>query len=519
MGLDSYLEIFTTMFGWSIANTIVAMLFGTGLVWLPFLFMFFSTWVEAFEKGLDEGAVTWMVRKLEVQFYTGLFVFLTCFAASPLTDLSRVSLYFTPPATALNPSPQTATGASTGTTYDTAFSGTPQAAAVPAYWYTVMSLSSGMNSAVRAGVNGGMKDLRMIQDVANIATISNLALRDEIQGFYNECFIPARSRYLRTNPKSVESQAAIATYGDNDVDWMGSHAFRDDPALYPSMHSERRLVDFPFDPNGADADWDTSEPAPQGSRPTCADWWADPNVGLRFKMSEEIGKWGQLKQNIASVLTGMSNDETQDKLAQLALTKTRPNYISPEATMGDERSTWAKIAHAPQEVLGATGAAIEAFVAGAVMMPLITLMTMMQPLILMVIYMFLPLVVWFSGYDLRVLVYGAVGIFTVKFWSVMWFLARWMDDHLIEAMFPDRNLFFDFFVNAGDNNYKRMMLNVALFLLYIGMPAVWTGMMAWVGHRAAGGMAGLMDSAVGFAKSAGKKGVSVASTAISKGRR
>jgi len=66
------------------------MLFGTGLVWLPFLFMFFSTWVEAFEKGLDEGAVTWMVRKLEVQFYTGLFVFLTCFAASPLTDLSRV---------------------------------------------------------------------------------------------------------------------------------------------------------------------------------------------------------------------------------------------------------------------------------------------------------------------------------------------------------------------------------------------------------------------------------------------
>lgn len=51
MGLDSYLEIFTTMFGWSIANTIVSMLFGTGLVWLPFLFMFFSTWVEAFEVG------------------------------------------------------------------------------------------------------------------------------------------------------------------------------------------------------------------------------------------------------------------------------------------------------------------------------------------------------------------------------------------------------------------------------------------------------------------------------------
>lgn len=186
--------------------------------------------------------------------------------------------------------------------------------------------------------------------------------------------------------------------------------------------------------------------------------------------------------------------------------------------MGDERSTWAKIAHAPQEVLGATGAAIEAFVAGAVMMPLITLMTMMQPLVLMVIYMFLPLVVWFSGYDLRVLVYGAVGIFTVKFWSVMWFLARWMDDHLIEAMFPDRNLFFDFFVNAGDNNYKRMMLNVALFLLYIGMPAVWTGMMAWVGVKGAAGIEGMMSSAVALSDKAGRRGVGIAGAAIKKGR-
>ncbi len=60
---------------------------------------------------------------------------------------------------------------------------------------------------------------------------------------------------------------------------------------------------------------------------------------------------------------------------------------------------------------------------------------MMQALVLMGIYMFLPLVVFLSGFDLKAMFYGAVAIFTVKLWAAMWFIAQWVDARLIDSMY------------------------------------------------------------------------------------
>jgi hypothetical protein len=40
-----------------------------------------------------------------------------------------------------------------------------------------------------------------------------------------------------------------------------------------------------------------------------------------------------------------------------------------------------------------------------------------------------------SGYDLKVFFLGALAIFTVKFWAVMWYVANWVDGHLMKAMY------------------------------------------------------------------------------------
>lgn len=196
MGFDFYFEIFMMMFGWLIVNIIVLMLFGIGFVWLFFFFMFFLIWVEVFEKGLDEGVVIWMVCKLEVQVYMGLFVFLICFVVFLLMDFLCVSLYFMLLVIVFNFSLQIVMGVSIGIIYDIVFSGMLQVVVVLVYWYMVMLLFLGMNLVVCVGVNGGMKDLCMIQDVVNIVMIFNLVLCDEIQGFYNECFIFVCSCYL-----------------------------------------------------------------------------------------------------------------------------------------------------------------------------------------------------------------------------------------------------------------------------------------------------------------------------------
>lgn len=47
MQLDSYLEIFTTMYGWAFANIIGEVITGTGLVIIPFAIIIFQSWREA----------------------------------------------------------------------------------------------------------------------------------------------------------------------------------------------------------------------------------------------------------------------------------------------------------------------------------------------------------------------------------------------------------------------------------------------------------------------------------------
>jgi hypothetical protein len=280
MGLDSYLEMFTTLYGWYFASTIVGVLSSTGLALLPFLFIFVAAWMEAHEKGWEGQGATWLVRKLEIQVWSAIFVFVTCVTPMNLTNLSKIHLHFTPPATAIDPAPVTVTGDASGTTYDTAFVDAPNTAAVPPWWYTVMALSSGVNAAVRAGVNSGIRDFRMLQDIAHTATIADPRLREEVQRFHSECFVPARSRLIRMTGSTPAIDDARAEFGENDVDWIGSRTFRTEPSFYPSMLSQSRLYGFPFVP-AIEPDIGADEPEPEWGRRSCETWWAADEIGLR----------------------------------------------------------------------------------------------------------------------------------------------------------------------------------------------------------------------------------------------
>lgn len=69
----------------------------------------------------------------------------------------------------------------------------------------------------------------------------------------------------------------------------------------------------------------------------------------------------------------------------------------------------------------------------------------------------------------------------VKFWSVLWYLALWVDQNLIMSMYPDVNIFLQIFANPGEHDIKRMLLNMITTSLDPGLPLLWSGMMAWAG--------------------------------------
>ncbi|HEX7635287.1 MAG TPA: conjugal transfer protein TraG, partial [Noviherbaspirillum sp.] len=64
MGLDSYLELFTTMYGWAFARIIWDVLKDTGIIYLPLLITIIDVWMEAHEMGEEGGGPQWMVRKM-----------------------------------------------------------------------------------------------------------------------------------------------------------------------------------------------------------------------------------------------------------------------------------------------------------------------------------------------------------------------------------------------------------------------------------------------------------------------
>ena len=103
-----------------------------------------------------------------------------------------------------------------------AFSGAPASVNIPVWWYAVLSLTKGINHAIVTGMPDSV-GIREVQQQAQLATVSDPVVRAEASQFYNDCFVPARSKYLRDKPTSAAITALLNEYGADDPDWMGSH--------------------------------------------------------------------------------------------------------------------------------------------------------------------------------------------------------------------------------------------------------------------------------------------------------
>lgn len=521
MELDSYLEIFTTMYGWAFANIIGEVLTGTGLVALPFGLIVFSVWRDAKESATGGAGAQALIDAVMVRILIAVFVYMTCFAVTPYTSLVSVNLRYTPQASLINPTPTSGSlNTGTGSSYDTALqdardgSMSPSGGLsyVPAWWFTVMSISSGINNAVRYGLSSARSDIRMVEDLARTATIEDPQLLHSIQRFYSECFVPARSRYLQMDRSTLTANgmAIIAEsntdYGPTDVDWMGSQLFRTEPGFYGTMRSYDPVPNFVIDLNrdtdyiagGAPGTPEENDVNPTWGRPTCAEWWLDGVNGVRPRMVNHASTWQQLLQGMQSSMTWSSPDRMADSLAMLATQRANPQFVDASRIMGNDYDGITSLIRGVGGAVSTLGVGKKLLDANIEFVPMVTALPMIQSMLLMGMYMFLPMIVMLSGYDLKIMLLGGLAIFTVKFWSVMWFIAQWVDARLISAMYPglSGNMLMQeiqAMLTGGEaQGYKRMILNLVLMSMFIGLPLLWSGMMAWIGINMGSGIMDLM---------------------------
>jgi len=131
----------------------------------------------------------------------------------------------------------------------------------------------------------------------------------------------------------------------------------------------------------------------------------------------------------------------------------------------------------------------------------------------------LPMIVVLSRYSIAMMVVGAMAIFTIKFWSVLWYLAMWVDQNLIQSMYPDVNVFLQIFANPGEHDAKRMLLNMITTSLYLGLPLLWSGMMAWAGLHIGKSIEVATNPLRNPAQDAGQRGGAIGKAIAAKGAR
>lgn len=491
--VDTPLELWTTLIGWSWYNLLWDIMSGTGIVFLPFLGMLLDVWRESFVDGGDSGAATRGIRTLEIEVYLALTVIVMAAVPNSLTTLSPTNVQYNSTGTVVTAT-QTNTGASDGT-FTSAFGVMNGASAnVPPWWYLVMRLTSGINQAFMTGIARGtpLVGMRQLQEQAKLVGISNPTVRAEAQRYYNECYVPARTRFFAAAP-SAAAVAAMAAHGNNDdTEWIGSHAFRDDPNLYPALYAASPVTGWPFsasDPSAADVAGEPNPPA--YARPDCKTWWEDPTYGLRAKLIEEANRMSLVgtqsfgdKMGIAFSALSLDADYHADVTAKTILN----NDAGAIADSTTQAGFGQRVAEGGRWMVNTVTATIAYVLNWLAMGVIIPGLHMLQPLLLMGIYTLLPLYLILARYSLESLVIGALGIFTVKFWTALWFAVQWLDEKLIAALYPSQDDAIGLFVLAAKQVVggsadgalaKRMILDITILSLYLALPALWTAIMAW----------------------------------------
>jgi hypothetical protein len=81
------------------------------------------------------------------------------------------------------------------------------------------------------------------------------------------------------------------------------------------------------------------------------------------------------------------------------------------------------------------------------------------------------------------------------------------------------NVFLQIFANPGEHDTKRMLLNMITTSLYLGLPLLWSGMMAWVGVNVGRAINNATAPLARPAEDAGRHGGAIGRTFVSRGPR
>jgi hypothetical protein len=418
IGVQSYPELYTMLLGWGLYEKLWLLLTQTGIAYLPFIGIILRNITDSYTTH-DAGAQA--LRSMEINLITTIL--LIFFAVSPCIPLNAHAISYTPMC-GINKD-KTVFPGDTGTTYDKAFAVPTENIHVPMWWYAVISVSEGMTHAANTMV-GCVPDLRKMVTQVDTTQISDPEIKQQLQDFEIMCYMPARTQFNQDKQKNNSAhinriQEDVKKYGVEDTEWMGSHGFGD--VYYRNLKSSRPIPGFTYDPSqDINADVTHAHP-PSYATPSCYDWWNDSSHGLKNNVYQALPK------SFSDEFKNYVNEaKAHDNVVKKIITNAANGYENANTTIGD--MSYSHLA----ATLGIWYHGLEEYpklYAASQAAPI------MQALLLLMIYVFLPFALVFSSYRGGGFIAGAILIFSVIFWGFIWHLVSWTDSALMQALYTN----------------------------------------------------------------------------------
>lgn len=507
MSVTGYLALYTTLIGWQQYQNLWMLMVGTGLVFIPFIGIVMKCFLEHFESQEPKSAAVIALRRLMIQIVGALLVIEFC--CVPTVPLNPQVLHFEPVCVA---NAKIATPGHTGTTYDNKFK-VPTGVKVPIVWYLVMAISNGFTHAANEGLSCSPINYQALQDQLDLSSITSPTLKKETVEFYNDCYIPSYSKYMSgdlNNSQRDQIQQIQATYGKDDLGWLGSQIFLNTPGFYNSLSAQEPIPGFLFDPTRDQFEGQVGNHS-QWGEPNCKAWWTDPQNGLHANLEKA------LPPSFLQDIVHLGNSKV---LADLGVRRLIQHSFDPgmsessDIPRGYESLNDSNGSHWYVELAGDIGIASHQFTYYPKLYLLINALPVIQALLLLAIYALLAIMIPFSSYRLHFIITGSAIIFSITFWSYLWHLVQYINNELIGALYPtDPNRIIPSWhelLQGSGGGLNATLVHFIVGTMYIALPLLFLVIASWAGLKISNAIMAAATQMQAPASEAGREGGALA---------
>ena len=486
---NDYLEYYLTLVGWLISNGIWDVLMDSGMFALPIFAILLQEWLKARGEGADEGNKGLLAcTRIESRLWMATAVIM--FAGMPFIHLDLSTMQFDD---SRSQQCQYQVPAPEDTGWGRSFTSlNNQSAQVPVWWFFVHSMSKAITGAAVAAIPCG-SDLRQMRMQVNNTRLHDPVLAQEVADFTNDCYGYSRAKLFMNRPNLNDELT-------NDINWIGSRYFSGQPGYYDTYHSRTPRAEWPYDPT---RDMGLAQVKNGGGYPTCNQWWADSDKGLRIRLLAQVDS--SLLDRFIRWASFVPQEEVNDAIIRQVVSPSSQRMTQGKVYTDYGGQAGGSLFNDMSRVTGTVGLAAGTLAYFPAMDVVRQALPMVLAALKMALLICIPLVLMFSTYDLKATITVSVVQFAIIFVDFWLQLARWIDTTILDALYGANSPHSSLNPLMGMNNTQAdMLLNYVMAALFIVLPAFWMTSLAFAGVKAGSTLQGMSDGTNGAQQQGGK---------------